>query len=50
MRLHVERATGIRPALPDHLADLFERAERTETIPADLATVEDYVARVSRVG
>jgi threonine synthase len=45
----VERATGVRPALPDHLADLFERPERTETIPADLATVEDYVARVSRV-
>ncbi|HEU4842496.1 MAG TPA: threonine synthase [Ilumatobacteraceae bacterium] len=46
----VERATGIRPALPDHLADLFERPERTETIPNDLAVVEDYVARVSRVG
>ena len=46
----VERATGIRPALPEHLADLFERPERTETIPNDLATVEDYVARVSRVG
>jgi len=45
----VERATGIRPALPAHLADLFDRPERTETIPADLATVEDYVARVSRV-
>ena len=46
----VERATGIRPALPEHLADLFERPERTETIPNDLAVVEDYVARVSRVG
>ena len=46
----VERATGIRPALPDHLADLFDRPERTETIPNDLAAVEDYVARVSRVG
>ena len=46
----VERATGIRPALPDHLADLFDRPERTETIPNDLAVVEDFVARVSRVG
>jgi threonine synthase len=45
----VERATGIRPALPDHVADLFERPERTETIPNDLAVVEDFVARVSRV-
>ena len=35
---------------PTHLADLFERPERTETIPNDLAVVEDYVARVSRVG
>ena len=40
----VERATGIRPALPDHLADLFERPERTETVPNDLAVVEDLVA------
>ncbi len=46
----VERATGIRPALPDHLADLFKREERTEDVPNNLAVVEDYVARVSRVG
>jgi threonine synthase len=46
----VERATGIRPPLPDHMADLFERPERTETIPNDLAVAEDYVARASRVG
>jgi threonine synthase len=46
----VKRATGIHPALPDHLADLFDRPERTETLPNDLAVVEDYVARVSRVG
>jgi threonine synthase len=40
----VERATGIRPNLPDHLGDLLERAERTELLPNDLAAVEDYVA------
>ena len=45
----VERATGIRPSLPDHLADLADRPERTETLPADLAVIEDYVARASRV-
>ena len=44
----VERATGVRPALPDHLADLFERPERTEIVPNDLAVVEDLVAKVSR--
>ena len=44
----VEHATGIRPALPDHLADLLDRPERTETVPNDLAIVEDLVARHSR--
>jgi threonine synthase len=39
----VEQATGVRPALPEHLADLLERPERTETLPNDLAAVEDYV-------
>jgi threonine synthase len=40
----VERATGVRPALPDHLADLFERPERSEVAANDLAVVEDLVA------
>jgi threonine synthase len=43
----VEQATGVRPRLPDHLADLFERPERTTTLPADLAAVEAYVAGVT---
>jgi threonine synthase len=46
----VERATGVRPALPDHLADLFERPERIETVADDLAVVEDLVAAASRAG
>jgi threonine synthase len=40
----VERATGVRPALPDHLSDLFERPERGEVAANDLAVVEDLVA------
>ena len=36
----VERAIGKRPALPDHLADLFDRPERYETVRNDLAAVE----------
>ena len=40
----VERATGVRPALPDHLADLFDRPERTNFLPNDLAAVEAFVA------
>jgi threonine synthase len=44
----VERATGHRPALPDHLADLFDRPERTETVDNDLAAVEALVERLTR--
>src|SRR5206468_435475 len=39
----IERAVGFRPALPDHLADLFEREERYELAPNDLAAVEARV-------
>ena len=39
----VERATGWRPPLPPHLADLFEREERLTLLPHDLAAVEDFV-------
>lgn len=46
----VERATGVRPALPDGLADLYERPERLRAMAADLALVQDFVASVSRVG
>jgi threonine synthase len=40
----VEAAVGFRPELPVHLADLFEREERSVTLPNDLAEVEAYVA------
>jgi threonine synthase len=46
----VERATGIRPDLPPHLADLFDRSERTTTLANDLATVQAFVRSVSRLG
>jgi len=39
----VERATGHRPELPDHLADLFERAERTVSCAPDLVAVQRLV-------
>ncbi|MEO0514707.1 MAG: threonine synthase [Planctomycetota bacterium] len=41
----VERATGVRPPLPDHLADLYEREEQFDVLPNDLAAVQDYVSR-----
>jgi threonine synthase len=42
----VERATGVRPPLPVHLADLFERTERTSLLPNDLAAVQAFVHSV----
>lgn len=45
----VERATGVRPALPEHLADLFDRPERTATLPNDLAAVQAFVRSVARI-
>jgi threonine synthase len=44
----VEAATGERPALPPHLADLFEQAERMSVVANDLAEVEKFVAERSR--
>ena len=44
----VERATGIRPALPPRLADLHKRRERVSVLPNDLRAVEDFVAARAR--
>ncbi len=41
----VEAATGVRPQLPDRLADLFDRPERVEQAPADLGRIEELVRR-----
>jgi threonine synthase len=40
----VLQATGVRPALPAHLAHLFDLPERFTVLPNDLATVERFVA------
>ena len=39
----VERATGCRPPLPAHLADLLERKERFTVLPNDVAAVERFL-------
>jgi threonine synthase len=39
----VAAATGLRPALPPHLADLHARPERMTHLPDDLAVLEDFV-------
>jgi len=44
----VERATGVRPGLPDHLADLFERPEQWEALPNDVGAVRAHIEAVGR--
>lgn len=39
----VEQATGVRPALPPHLEDLFSRQERYEVLDNDLAVIQQFV-------
>jgi threonine synthase len=40
----VERATGVRPALPARVGDLFDRQERYDVLPGTLDAVRDYIA------
>lgn len=47
----VEQATGVRPPLPEHLADLYERDEKYDVLPNDLAAVQAHVRdRVAAAG
>jgi threonine synthase len=39
----VEAATGVRPTLPEHVADLFDRPERLYACANDLTAVEECV-------
>ena len=39
----MQRATGRRPPLPKHLADLYDRPERFTTAPNSLDAVEAQV-------
>jgi threonine synthase len=39
----VERATGNRPQLPPHLADLYIRDEQFDVLPADLQAVQQHI-------
>ncbi|MBF9231798.1 threonine synthase [Microvirga alba] len=44
----VERATGVRPALPAHMADLMERKESFAVLPNDQAAVERFIRERAR--
>ena len=39
----VEAATGLRPALPARMADLFDRPERVTAVPNDLTALEALI-------
>jgi threonine synthase len=44
----VEQATGERPDLPAHLADLFGRQEQFVELPCDVAAVQTYIESTGR--
>ena len=45
----VERATGMRPDLPPHMAGLFDKPERVTRVPNDLAALQALVReRIAR--
>jgi len=44
----VEKACGVRPALPDWLGGLNEKPERQTRLPANQAAVEKFILSVSR--
>jgi threonine synthase len=46
----VEKATGVRPALPAHLSNLLSRRERYDVLPKDLGKIQDYVLSHRRSG
>ena len=41
----VEKATGVRPALPPRLSDLYDRIERFDELPNDVGAIQDYIRK-----
>ncbi|MHA1598415.1 MAG: threonine synthase [Alphaproteobacteria bacterium] len=39
----VEDASGVHPALPEHLADLYEREERFTVLDNDLGVIQEFI-------
>ena len=44
----VEKACGVRPTLPDQMADLYEREERFATLPNNQAALQDHIRGLRR--
>jgi len=45
----VEQAVGERPGLPEHLADLYDREERSVVLPARVGKVKEYILKHARM-
>jgi threonine synthase len=41
----VREAIGREAALPDRMADLYEREERMTVLPNDLAAIENFIRK-----
>lgn len=41
----VKEASGVHPALPERLSDLFEREERFDVLANDLSTLQSYIEK-----
>jgi threonine synthase len=39
----VQEAIGVNPALPPHMADLFDLPERITVLPADVRVIQEYI-------
>jgi len=46
----VEQATGVRPTLPPRLYGLYDREERYDVLPNDMAAIQDYIRERISVG
>jgi threonine synthase len=46
----VEQATGVRPSLPAHLADLHERPEFYDVVDNDVAALQEFVRNCRSAG
>ncbi|MBS7695754.1 MULTISPECIES: threonine synthase [unclassified Chelatococcus] len=44
----VEQASGVRPPLPDHLADLYERPEHFTVVANDASAIEAFIRNRAR--
>jgi threonine synthase len=45
----VERVTGVRPQLPDHLKSILSASERVDVLPPDISRLKTYIRERTKV-